>query len=491
MSQTRKESKKYEEKKQGKKRKKDSLKILIFALLLIILVLSLVMIIRLSQNKPLFSIGESYYNMRIAQALKQDFFLIKDPVQGTFYEPNLYHYLLAFLMIMFPPVIISLLFPLLLGVLSGFLFFKLLVLIGIKYKQAAYSLIILSVTPIFITLFTGLYLSGFIIFLSLLTLVLTLNNKKIWQMLGILLFLLLALTSLTGFLITVIIIFFLCLALKKNLKALFFAILIPVLVIVSLSLFSDYTPRLLGFHSFAFKNILSLLKATLGFDLFLLLLFFTGFFIIWVRDEQNRLFHLVTPGFIIFSFFNNTARVFTSFIITTYCVVAITYLYKRRWQLKIIRIGTLLLVLCSLVFSITNQVNLLVNSQPDKEMQNALIFLKDLGKGRVLTSENYGFLVEYYSEKEVLLDSNSFVLPNYLDLKNDTNILFRTARLKEAEPLIKEYGVHYILITPSMKEELWEEREQGLWFLMKHSESFIKKYEQRGIEIWEYTGVGV
>ncbi len=476
---------------------KNTFELVIFALLLILIILSLVMIIRLTQSKPLFPIGESYYNLRIAQSLKQDFFLTQDPVQGIVYEPNPYHYLLALLLVIFPSQLVSLFFPLLLGVLSGFLFFKLLVLLGVKPKQAAYSLIVLSVTPVFIILFTGLYLSGFVVFLALLALVLTLHNKPVHHTIGILLLILLALTSLTGFLVTLIILFFLCLALKKafkknfkkNLRALLLSVLISVLVIVPLTLFSNYAPRLLGFHTFAFKNIFSILRASLGFDLFLFVLFLTGFVIIWIKDKEKKLFHLAVFGLIILSLFNSTARVFASFIIIIYCVVAITYFYNRRWELSIIKTGTLLLVLCSLVFSVVNQANLLVNAQPDKEMQNALISLKGLDKGRVLTSEENGFLVEFYSEKNVLLDANSFLVPDCSELKNAADTLFRATRLKEAEPLIKEHELRYILITPSMKQELWEAREQELWFLIKHSESFIKKYEEEGIEIWEYVSV--
>nr|MCK4929736.1 hypothetical protein [Nanoarchaeota archaeon] len=478
---------------------KNTFELVIFALLLILIILSLVMIIRLTQSKPLFPIGESYYNLRIAQSLKQDFFLTQDPVQGIVYEPNPYHYLLALLLVIFPSQLVSLFFPLLLGVLSGFLFFKLLVLLGVKPKQAAYSLIVLSVTPVFIILFTGLYLSGFVIFISLLAMVLILHKKYniLTLCFSLLLLLLLALTNLVGFLVTLIILFFLCLALKKafkknfkkNLRALLLSVLISVLVIVPLTLFSNYAPRLLGFHTFAFKNIFSILRASLGFDLFLFVLFLTGFVIIWIKDKEKKLFHLVVLVFIILSLFNSTARVFASFIITIYCVVAITYFYNRKWELSIIKTGTILLVLCSLVFSVMNQASLLVDAQPDKEMQNALVFLKNQDKGRVLTSEENGFLIEFYSEKNVLLDANSFLISDYSELRSDANTLFRAARLKEAEPMLKEHELRYILITPSMKQELWEAREQELWFLIKHSESFIKKYEEGSIEIWGYVSV--
>jgi hypothetical protein len=37
-----------------------------------------------------------------------------------------------------------------------------------------------------------------------------------------------------------------------------------------------------------------------------------------------------------------------------------------------------------------------------------------------------------------------------------------------------------------MKEQLWDNNERGLWFLVKNSESFEKRYLEEGIEIREY-----
>lgn len=467
------------------------IKLLVFALLLVLIVLASVMILRLAQHKLVLSRGESYYNLRIAQSLISDPFLSKDPVQNTPYEPNPYHYLLALLLIIFPLENVLIFFPIVLGLVSAFIFFKLLILIGIRYQQAAYALIILSVTPAFIILFTGLFSIGFVMFLSLLISFIIIKHKKSRYelFLCILLFLILALTSSTGFLINLLFLLFICSALKRKLNLLFIPLIPSVLVIFLLNIFSNYTPRLLGFHSFEFRNILSVLRADPGFDLFLLALFFLGFIISWARTEQRRIFHLALIGLLALSLFNDVAMVFTSFIITVYCVIAILYLYNRKWELEIIRIGTFLLVLCSLVFSLTNQMNTLVKAQPDQSIQKSLLFLKGFGDGKVLTGEENGFLVEYYAGKNVLLDANSHLLPDYPEIKNLTDKLFRMARLKDAEPLLNQYDIRYVLITPDMKEAIWEGREQGLWFLVGNSESFDRIYSSKGVGIWKYNSI--
>jgi hypothetical protein len=40
-----------------------------------------------------------------------------------------------------------------------------------------------------------------------------------------------------------------------------------------------------------------------------------------------------------------------------------------------------------------------------------------------------------------------------------------------------------------MKEDIWEGREQGLWFLVGNSESFDRIYSTKGVGIWAYNPV--
>jgi len=470
-------------------RGKPGFKLLILSLSLIVFVLSLVLVVRLVQHKPLLPAGESYYNLRLAQELKENPLLIEDPIQNTPYQPNPYHYLLALLLLMLSPSLVSIITPILLGLISAIIFFKLLTLLGIRYEDAAYSLIILAVSPAFINLFTGLYLYGFVLFLSLLIIFLVIISKKSKYTLALssLLLLVLTLTSLTGFIITLVFLLIICLALKRKVRTVIMPSFPSIIALAFLAFFSIYKPVLLGFHSFEFRNILSVLGADLGYDLFLILLFFAGFIIVWSKNDEKRLLQLVVLIFFVISFFNTVARAYSSLVITFYCVTAITYFYNRKWELEIIRTGTLLLILSSLVFSLTSQVNLLIDAQPDKEIENSLLFLKKLGAGIVLSAEDTGFVIEFYSGKQALLDQNSFLNLNYNEAKNDTVRLFLTPRLSEAEPILGKYNIRYIFITPEMKQEIWSDRQEGLWFLVENSDSFVRKYEYASIELWEYA----
>jgi hypothetical protein len=472
--------------KNGSRRAEHKAGNLLIAASIIFLFLSLIIILRLAQAKPVFPQGESYYNLRIAQSLKASAFITKDPLEGTEYYPNPYHYLITALLLIFNSEGALLFLPLILGVASALLFFKLLSLIGVKLGEASYSLLILSATPAYLILFTGLHLEGFILFLSLLVIILLTSQRAFLQILGIICSLILALTSLAGLTLTILVLLVFYLALKKNLKLLILSTIVSIILVVLVSLSLRQLPRVLGFHAFNFKDTLSLLGARVGFDVFLLLIFMIGFIVSWIRADNKRLLHLSVLAIFALSFFNTITRALTSFIIAYYCAVAINYLYKRKWELGIIRTGTLLLVLCSLAFSAANQMNILVSAQPDSSLTEALIFFRGLEQGRALTDEPNGFLVEFYAGKEAWLDDRSFLFADYQERQRVANTLFESVRIKDAEPFLNQSGIKYILITPRMKEELWENNDKGLWFLMKNSESFVKRYEKNDIALWEY-----
>ena len=49
--------------------------------------------------------------------------------------------------------------------------------------------------------------------------------------------------------------------------------------------------------------------------------------------------------------------------------------------------------------------------------------------------------------------------------------------LKEIEPLMKEYKISHILIDEKMLDEIWDRNDQGLLFILKNSDKFVKVYD--------------
>ena len=50
--------------------------------------------------------------------------------------------------------------------------------------------------------------------------------------------------------------------------------------------------------------------------------------------------------------------------------------------------------------------------------------------------------------------------------------------------MIEEYSLDYIWLDKELKDELWDEDEEGLQFLLDYSNKFKKIYSQNDIEIW-------
>ena len=108
-------------------------------ILILLITTTLVIILRLHQGKLVLPSGESYYNLRIATALSSDITINQAPIPEQNYEPNPYHYVFALLMKIIPVQQLIIYFPIVLGLLTALLFFKVLENLGVSYKEAAYS----------------------------------------------------------------------------------------------------------------------------------------------------------------------------------------------------------------------------------------------------------------------------------------------------------------------------------------------------------------
>ncbi len=465
---------------------------LILSLLFIFLILGSVLVTRYVQEKPVFVAGESYYNLRIAEELSEDPFYNKDLVQGVDYYKEPYQITLATLLnIGLSPIMITLIF----GVLFGIFFYLLLIQLGFAHKNGEFATMLLGVTPAFIVLFTSLSKLGFVLLLSVLAANFFFAKNYWaypWKISGKLSFIssmivlsIIAITSFFAFIITVIMLIILTLYSSKGIKTLALAVSPAMLIVFSMILFNNYLPHLrdsFDFQILSLKESFSVLGSSLGLELFMLLFFFIGLGILWSHFRQTRLYHLLALMIIGASLFSPTLRAYASLIIIAYCVVALKHLYYRKWELEVIQSGTMLLLVCALIFSALSQITLLINSEPSIESLSALDELKTYPEGVVFSQRELLSSVQYFSGKKTLLSEKyeREELTEYLSILG-------SSRLTEAKLLIEKNNIKYFLITPQMKDEFWENKEVELVFLLHNSGSFQKRYDWQGYEIWEYV----
>ncbi|MBN1793080.1 hypothetical protein JW826_05340 [Candidatus Woesearchaeota archaeon] len=468
---------------------------------LAVLVLSAVLSIRAHTSGFPYPNGESYYNLRIAGEIHDDILFSEDKLQERYYYPNPFHYFLAAAKDILKdktPV----LFPILLGLASAILFHSLLVRLGFPEKNASFAVMLLSMTPLFIVLYTSLSTTGFVVFLSLFALN-TYFSRKYWETpwkkmgnlsfaASILLLSLLSLTSFFAFIMTLVFIAVFSIYERRSLKSLIPATLIPLMLVVPLAIFTPFLDVILqsfDIHALDLKETFSIFGASLGLGLFILMLFFTGLIIIWSLMKDLRMYHFLTLLLVIFSFFSPIMRVYANMLIIVYCVVAIKFLYYRRWELEIVKTGTLLLLACALLFSALNQADALISAQPGEELEPILARLKSLPSGVVLSPPEYGFLVQEYSAKPTLLDEATKYSDDFSQRLSAQAGLINSSRIIDADPILQETHARYFLITSEMKETLWEGREEELLFLLKNSERFSRLAgSDEGVELWSLSG---
>jgi len=455
--------------------------------------------LRESQGYEIYPNGESYYHLRIARDIAQDPFLEEDSVQETSYYPTAYHYMLAFLMLLTSESFTAYYAPVLFGIAFAVLFMWLLTALGFSRNNAATATFLLIVTPAFLVSFSTLSQAGFTAMLSLIVISLYFEKNywdapwkasgKIFFSISIFFLMILAITSLVGFAITLALMAVLSVFHNRNISTTLFAATPSFLLFIPLSIFTDYLSmewRSMGFHLFSFREVFTIFGSELGLGFFLLLLYFTGLVIMWGWIRHLRPFHIFSLLLVAVSLFNPLLRVYSSLVILVYAVIAIKHLYYTRWELEVAKTGTVILLVCALVFSSLSQVTAIVKAEPGPGAVQALDRLSALPPGIVFSSPEYGFIIQEHSKKKTLIDDNSRFGVDYQIRLLQYNSLLNTSRLKDAEPLLNATGITYFLITPDMKERIWHGKEKDLLLLLKNSARFdLVNANEEGFEVWK------
>ncbi|MFH1212225.1 MAG: hypothetical protein V1659_04860, partial [Candidatus Woesearchaeota archaeon] len=185
------------------------------------------------------------------------------------------------------------------------------------------------------------------------------------------------------------------------------------------------------------------------------------------------------------SFYIPSLRIIENIFFALLAALAFFGIFKRAWSSKFLRQATVLIIVCTVLFSAIAFAKLLVSAEPSPELVTALKQLD--GKKNnyaVLSSLENSYYITYFSNhpsfNPLLLKNNAF--------EQDLNTLFYSIRLDDTIPLVEKYNIAYFFITPQMTSGgLWSKSEQGLLFLFKNSEMFINIYSSKGHELWAYA----
>lgn len=434
----------------------------------IVLFLSLPHVFRLSQHNSSLIGKETHELLWDAVLLRSD--LVVDPLSGEYGDRNVISFFIAGLSRLFPLELVARFLPLVLGVCAGLLFLALLSYFRLSRNERIAIMCILVLSPAFIFLFSTVTKYSLILVMSLLSLYLLARRG----------FFLSSLTAgvvvmedwVSGLILVVMLLVFSSgRYLEKGLRNRFFLRLLPVLFMAGIVGFWFLDWELVA----AWRIPVVDFGSVFGFDVPLLVLGGIGVFSVWKKTYLP-----VNLGFLVFvfaSFFLRSAIGFSLLLLAYFAGAFIARLWSRSWEIRHLKMLTLLLICCSFLFSSLAYVHRLADEPPSPDLVRAIRQIPPDAK-MVASHESYYPYIHYYAMKRTY-DGN------------ESSWLFMSRDLRETELFLSRAGIDTFFVTSSMRRGLvWTADEAGLDFLLKNSRRFILVYsfqdDGESYEIWQY-----
>jgi hypothetical protein len=160
-----------------------------------------------------------------------------------------------------------------------------------------------------------------------------------------------------------------------------------------------------------------------------------------------------------------------------FSVSAIEIFYHHKWSNRLLKVSCIILLFFALFFPFTVALQKLAVNQPDYNSYNSLMDLKNIPQGKILSLRDFGFTINYLTNKSVVW--NSGTINN--TIINMTQNVFTARSIKNVKPLLKDLNVNYLWITPKIKSEF----KDRLIFLLRDNQTFQMVSKNKDYEIWK------
>jgi hypothetical protein len=436
-----------------------------------------------------------YYHLRFADFIRQNLKIPADDLLADrIYSYNPYHMILAAASFAFGLELAAKIIPLVFGLGSMTFFYLILQNLRLGEKKRFFICLILILSPVFVYTFSTSSHFALIVFLNILGFYFFIHKQRIFTFLTLVTFASIPFFNFFNALVTLILLFTYTLCARQNKKKFYivsFGVTIRTIIYHLYIFYRFGLPQRPSFITTSIiQNSVSDLGAATGFSFFTILLAFIGLVITWKKRREFYYIYVLALLLIISSFyFGDYTNIYLNFIIVIMAGYGFFFLMDRRWQIKIIKNASLLLIICGVVFSMVSYIIRFSNMQPYPEEIESLIWLKENSEEDDVVFSHYsnGFWIEYFAERPVLLDSY-FEYTNELEQKYaDSRAIFNSRSLKTTTALLDTNDIMYRWINKPLKQGLvWTEPDQGLLFLFSDKEKFKRIYAENGVEIWEY-----
>lgn len=455
-------------------------------LLLVLLILMCVpVIIKATGSQKTYLSEETYYHERIIQQIRDTGEITKDLVQERNIPINIFYLILAYTYI--PTQILIAIIPLLLAAISLYLLLKILKKLEIDEDTKRYGIIVAAISPAIMYAFTVFSPKSMIYVLFLIAIYSAIKGSKLTPLVIILLALTNALIA--GIVLLLIILGHLLGYGKKehqirNTTIAYIVTILLLLILSKTNLILDFTPTILGFG-----DLFSEFGSLQGYTIMIIGLAIIGLTSWWSKKTERTMIILSIIALFILSIIYPTIILITVTIFSIYAGLAINYLIKREWRIEILKNITLLLIICSLIFSMVIFNTTIIKKVTHEKVAGAVQLSISDPKDIILSSEENGYIIQNLAKRKTYLDSASYKYPNYKNKTQTAQEIYYAKNLVELNTQLENNSIKYILLDSDMKQKLWNNKEEGLIFFFENAKDFVKTYVNDEVEIYRYLDV--
>lgn len=387
-----------------------------------------------------------------------------DSFTGESIMPDLHTYLIAGFLGIMPPFLAARILPFVAGLLAAALFFALARKL-MKERAAAVAGILFVLSPAFIFIFSTFNRWYLTVVLVLFTLLFFVEKKTV----------LCAVVS--GLVLLASPLAFVLLAATFFVRPpedwrRFIMVLGP-FVLAAAVIYGVFAGHVV-LPLFAFSPYIVDFGAPFGIDVAFLILGAIG--IAFVRKRISIALIILLAG----AFFNPLILIFACLLLPLSAGLAGAHLLERSWSLPNLKQLTLLVIACTILFSVTSYEKQLAKAEPTPFFVRAVENIPE-SDGVVLAPQVYAPYIQYFAGRRVGSPHGNDSLER----------IYQSRDLKTTEALLNAFQIDTFFVTKDMRQGLvWDRGGEGLDFLLPHSDRFVNLYlyknDQVEYEVWAY-----
>lgn len=485
----------------------------IFLLLLIIgaILLSSISLIRFEyyENKSLFT-EDSYFNLRLSKMIIESGKIPEYDPLSYGGRPFAYYTGWPLALAVFSKAFrasietASIILPVLLGILT-------LLLLGLTIKKFTkdnnvrnLSLLILALSPPFLYLFSSSNAFAGIVFLSALGFYLMTFDRVIHWIIAIILLSLISYFNIfAAAFLSILFLIYLLAVLRRKTRYFFIYVLLVLAINIHYfyRLITNYgMPERVNFNviqnavNFNYQTLFSDLGGKFGLSIFSIILLFLGIYVLWTYKKYKFILVYSTIFLLtLLSVYFNFIIFYLNILIAIIGSLGLIKLINRRWESRLIKNLSFVVIVIGIVFSGINFINQLALSEPTIKQMEALDYLSSKSSDYTTIFSYYerGYWFNYINKKNVM-DSDFFYAPKINERWYDSVQLLNSNDLKTTLRVLNKYDIEYIWLDAGIRGRFYGKDEISLLYQLRNDPRFKLMYrnfdkEHRvEVEIYKY-----